>query len=735
MYCPKCLVSFNYDPDEELSCCAICGGEFKYTAEDVLGGGKYGIAREKRPAQIELATCIEEAIEFITAPNPSSTVPKTLLLEGGTGIGKSFAYLVPVLLNSAILHHRIAISTAKKALQDQLVNKDLPLLRDKMAERFAPHELQKLFTVYKGNSNYACWMAEKIVPKDGREQYSELIAQARQAGTPADYALLPGKRPYWADKASIEHCSRGTRCKLYNVCRPKPSDYAIVVTNHHILAIDSMLGGNAILGKFATLIIDEAHQLPDTLRSACSKEVSLKGVKRLSEQYKQNDLIHAALRQTSVGPKELGRQLKAMSGLCKAALKELKAYTAFDTKIISIPADPDKLVKLHDWTLHMQEVGAVLKHAESQVSQLVWKSGQGTGYDVDADELAAAGNQLTRLSRKVSAIEELLVNLCSDPEDADTNNCVTATEDGIKIQPIDIKDIYAPNLKKRALSVHLSATLAMGADFKYYSNQLGIDLDTAQTKVLNSPFDYSTRNTFLYAPWDLPKPAHDGQGAQRDKWIAAIVSEICRIVRCTRGNAFILFGARTDMMAIWEAMPARFWPENNLFGIVQEGEASATLRSYLSRPGGVLFGLKSFWEGVDVPGDQLRAVIIPKLPFPFFKDPLILRRSAVVKANGGNPFHEIQIPLMVFDVKQGLGRLIRTQSDRGIAAVLDPRIWTGQSKDSVHNAVLRRIRHPKLKTYRKPEGYGEILQKSLPFECVSPEFEHVKEAAKAFFPA
>jgi len=138
---------------------------------------------------------------------------------------------------------------------------------------------------------------------------------------------------------------------------------------------------------------------------------------------------------------------------------------------------------------------------------------------------------------------------------------------------------------------------------------------------------------------------------------------------------------------------------------------------------------------VDVPGDQLRAVIIPKLPFPFFKDPLILRRSAVVKANGGNPFHEIQIPLMVFDVKQGLGRLIRTQSDRGIAAVLDPRIWTGQSKDSVHNAVLRRIRHPKLKTYRKPEGYGEILQKSLPFECVSPEFEHVKEAAKAFFPA
>jgi len=673
-------------------------------AKDILQHGQFEITREVRPTQVEMARDIEKMLQ-----KPDGT----LLAEGGTGIGKSFAYLIPSLLAKG---KRVVISTAKKTLQDQLINKDIPLLVEKMGLK----GLQ--YGIYKGKSNYACWLLSKEVPTADREKFKKFISPSSRK-EPADIATWKGKYPYWWSKVSAENCTKGARCPHFSKCMPQPKDYHLVVTNHHLLAIDLRVFPGTLFGQYNTLIIDEAHQAPDAFRSAFSNEVTFKGLGQTQTLLQNDDRLRSFLDDsgitTSNGMMErMDRVVKSFSALHR------KAQRSGGSEII----DPDRVEAELD---EFGEAAASLSGKLFLVGEELNNNTDDPPEEYSKDEVIGMQSRLARLEKRVRTLTEFVAAMpVTDGTPTEKNQVVVCDDKGLRIQPLNIGELVKGPLATIPHKTIISATLAMGNDFTFTKELFGLGEVTTTEKIYKSPFKMEEQ-AILYIPRHMPLPAHAGMPRERETWIKALSTEVAQLIGATRGDAFVLFSAKTDMNEVLEQLGPHFWNDTGLNLTSHDGDATATLNKYMETPNSVLFGLKSFWEGVDVPGDKLKLVIIPKLPFPNPKDPLI---GALCEQAGTKSFNQVMVPHMFFDMKQGVGRLIRTQSDKGFVAILDPRVWTGTGNRTNHIRRMEKIASMP-GNRRTRMGYGKQLLNVLGFTQITDDFTILQDWVKKFFKA
>jgi ATP-dependent DNA helicase DinG len=729
MYCPECHLKLSYADAPTVESCTLCGHPLQIAARDVLEHGKFDFSGEIRPTQIQLAEDIEDILDH----------PRGVgLLDGGTGIGKSFAYLIPLLLSIdpktlKPAHGRAVISTAKKTLQDQLANKDLPFLINKIFGGSVPPSA--IFTLYKGKSNYACWRLLDAVPPAEKDSYRQFIQRARTNQCPADIADWSGQVPHWWGNVAIEHCVLGAECPDARYCKPHPATTPLVVTNHHLTAIDAKLGAGMLLGDYQLVIFDEAHQAPDAYRSAMAHQITRKGVQRIRAIFGKSTPLRNAVNASLVTNDEvISSDLQELATKFDRIHRELREHARPNNSI-----DPRHVAEGLDELRHhagtiQSKLARVLVRAET-ARQEAKDLGESTfGDDMELGEILAAISAGRRVNGQLNGISILAEEAAALKDMASPNYVTTCDTDKIEIKPIETGELFKETMPAPH-KIFLSATLAMGTNFTHARRNFGLERDPnthTLERVYKSPFDLSLNQVLLYVPQHVPVPAHAGMRDKRQEWVDAITCEIQQIVTATHGHAFVLCSARTDMNDFLDTIPHHFWEANNLHPVVQDRDATATLAEYLNTPRSVLFGLKSFWEGVDIAGDKLRAVIIPKLPFPFFRDPLINAMEERIKARGGNPFRDVQIPLMTFDMQQGTGRLIRTTKDRGIVAILDPRVWTGKSGDK-HAPIMAKIQGNNPLYRDKRQGYGKTLLDALGFLSPTSDLRVVRAMAKKYF--
>jgi Rad3-related DNA helicase len=406
----------------------------------------------------------------------------------------------------------------------------------------------------------------------------------------------------------------------------------------------------------------------------------------------------------------------------------------------------DKIVKdLEEFRAETLEISAKVFQVQESISRTRAESAflhtNSSGPAVTPPEreiperLVAMLSRVQRIHRRIDGLLEFVnfalydteVNVPSRTAQPTTipNYITTLDDKGLTVQPLNIGTLVGPRLREIKHKVLISATLSVNKDFSYIRNHYGLESgDKTVERIYATPFDLKNQ-AIMYLPTHMPLPKHDGD-VNRTEWISAVSTEIAQLVGATNGGAFVLFSAKSDMLDVAKELEP-VWDSLGLDLIVQEGDTTATGREFTSGDNKVLFGLKSFWEGIDIPGDKLRLVIIPKLPFPSSSDPVI---AALKKAAGDNSFYEVLIPLMFFDMKQGVGRLIRTQADKGFIAILDPRVWTGSINPTTHATRLKTL---KLDPNKTRIGYGKDLLNFLGFNSITDDFTVVKKFVNKFF--
>lgn len=670
MKCVACGFSVPLTKTNSDACMA-CGKTMVKQTDDFLLHGANGLVKEVRPGQVEMGRLTEKTI----------AERNFAVIEGPVGIGKSFAYSIPTILSGK----RVVISTAKKQLQHQLAQKDLPFLGER---------LEKVVNValIKGKSNYACKLRAFDLKPEDQASFLAWLDKSKSG----DLSDLPGRRPPYWPEVTAEDCVGGSRCRWSKTCsywqaKQQIKTANVIVANHHVVAYDLRFGPKKILGDYDVLIIDEAHQAVGAFRGAYTQTVTPFSVKRIIR-----NLDKAGL---DADIKPLEKAWEAMF----SHIQDLDGET---------PSDPFEEYGEEAVKRLMELRGAVKKELAAY----------GVNRDVDPDALdgddtstAVNANldyilQLEILQKTIDRPLEALAQI-KDPG-ANTVVYINTTERKSKIvnaAPINIGPMVGPKLQQISTVIVTSATIAVGGKFDDIKYQLGLNLmpktfdedgEPVATEgplkkidelILESPFDYH-RQALLYTPYNVLQPVGPSTGftlsPEREKYISSLARECKRLIRASDGNAFVLFTSTQDMKDVYAALSEEELP-NPL--IMQEDDAESTLREFMATPKSVVLGLKSFWEGVDVVGDKLRLVIITKLPFPQVRDPVIQARSRTVKndalAKGmseqnaeSTVFKAVQIPMMLTDLRQGAGRLIRSKTDRGVLAILDPRVWTGSGK-------------------------------------------------------
>lgn len=664
-------------------------------SDDFLLSKKNDLIKEARAGQVAMGRMVEKVIR-----NPSFGV-----IEAPTGTGKTFAYAVPAILSGK----RVVISTAKKQLQHQIFKKDLPYLQQKMGIPFS-------YSLLKGKGNYACKLKSRtdIVDREARVRFNAWLDHpATEYGDLSEY---PGKRPsFWGD-VSAEDCI-GKKCKFHGECKyakavNTTAKSSILVVNHHVVAFDLRYGPGKILGEYDVLIIDEAHQAPSSFRDAFSTTITQWGYRRLARALDR------------VGMATLGTQLEKVWGRMFALLH------AHEGEVI----DPFGVAGAEALSL-LDDILSEVKTALKEEGYVVREDG---GFEFDKGGGSLDWEHIGHLEmvrRPVDRYKEALKR-AQKPDD-NTVSFFRKTERGDKlltVSPISVGGMVGPKLYQIPTVVVTSATIAVNGNFQDIRGQLGLDWRpkpdneappgveakgiswgeprNIEQAILPSPFDYK-RQALLYTPKHLPLPEAASLGSpDREAYLAAMASEIHRLILSADGNAFVLFSSGNDLREVQARLSTM--PLNGITIIAQADDAEAAFKEYMATPRSVILGLKSFWEGVDVVGDKLRLVIIVKLPFPQMNDPVVQARTRQLidravsagkdeRTARGLAFGMIQTPTMIIDLRQGVGRLIRSSSDRGVCAILDARIWTGSGK-----------RRPSA-LQKNYEGYGSQAINSIGF--------------------
>lgn len=560
-----------------------------------------------------------------------------LVVEAGTGTGKTFAYLVPALLSGK----RVLISTGTRTLQDQLFNKDLPLVSGAIG---VPARVALL----KGRSNYLCDYRLRQLggqrsiagTRDRTLERVERWAAITRSGDLAEVPGLSDAHPLWPQVTSTRENCLGSRCPDIGRChvveaRRKAAESDIVIVNHHLLLADLALkedGFGDLLGTADAVIIDEAHQLPDLATQFFGARFGSRQVELLVRDARQE------LAQARAVPNALAAELGSVEKSLAALAEVLRAtprpdWLAADTPLAD--ASVDLVRALRALASALEEAGR-----EPGIAQAAAR----------ARELAGRLDEITQADEHEGA------------------RSVEFTQRGFSLSllPFDVAPRFAAIAGgTRASWVFTSATLSVSEDFAHFTSRLG--LEEAETLAIPSPFDFESQS-LLYLPPRMPDPA-------APEFTAAVIDVAVPLIEASAGGAFVLFTSHRALQRGAELMRAH-WTTLADFPLLVQGEAprEQLLRTFRESGNAVLLGTASFWEGVDVKGDALRLVVIEKLPFASPDDALTRARIEHLKSTGGNAFREYQLPEAALALKQGVGRLIRSETDRGVVVICDPRL-------------------------------------------------------------
>ena len=596
--------------------------------------GANGIIREQidgfkpRQSQLGMANLISEAI----AKNESHVI------EASTGIGKSFAYLVPAFLSNK----KVIISTGTKNLQDQLFYKDIPLIRKTVVS-------SKKIALLKGRSNYACmYRIAKFREQKGFQSgemanlFSTLTewASSSDIGDISEFSGIAENDRLWFYATSNADNCLGSDCPDYDRCfvvkaRKKAMDADLVVVNHHLYFSDLALkeeGFGEILPETNVLIFDEAHQLPDIASHFFGSNLSMRQFETLSK-----DIIGA---EVSEAPDS--RVLRSPGKKLDKAVADLR---------LTLAQFPQK----SEWSRiqYAPPIKKAVAKLDTSINDLL----------EILEPLASRGKELASCFRRLQSVKQIFKQYL-DPEDTQVSWYEWSERNfRLIISPLEISEAFRNKLNASSCDtvIFTSATLSSQQSFKYYAKRLGIeDIESNQ---FDSPFDYQSQ-ALLFIPDNLPDPSLPNY--------ARAFGELCyELIKITQGHCFILF--TSYRMLTWTADFLRSKIDYPLL-VQGDYQRNELLQKYLKARNPVLLGTSSFWEGIDVKGDQLRCVIIDKLPFKSPQDPVYRKRLQLVSENGGNPFIDIQIPEATISLRQGVGRLIRDVDDRGIVALCDNRL-------------------------------------------------------------
>jgi ATP-dependent DNA helicase DinG len=562
-----------------------------------------------------------------------------LLVEAGTGTGKTLAYLIPAVL----FGQRVVISTGTKNLQEQLFYKDIPLVRNALSNFSA--------CLMKGRGNYLCRLRFGEFSSqptfrfmEETEHFDTVLHWARitKTGDRADITGLPENVEFWSKiSARNENCV-GRNCRDFDRCyvtrlRQRAAESQIIVVNHHLLFADLVVREGSygeVLPEYDCLVIDEAHQIEDVATQYFGAAVSNRRVDELA--------------------RDVEAQWEARGGSAGKPVRELRSLVSVSRAFFDLYRDRKDRYRIGG---EEESRERVLAHEKLQ-RQLGIVIDDIKGMPEPDETTVALGRRAGEIR---SELERILT--ASDPESVSW--CEQRERSVVlRSSPINVGELVRRCLLEPKRTVVLtSATLAVDGSFDYISRQLGVE--ATEEKILPSPFDFS-RQTILYIPRDLPVPRDPGFSGR-------VSEEVLALTRESRGRAFVLFTSFANLRAVRSRIEDRVE-----FPLLVQGEAprSEILDRFRSTPGAVLLATSSFWEGVDVAGEQLSCVIIDKLPFAVPADPLIAARIDWIERRGGNGFTDFQVPMAILGLKQGLGRLIRSRRDRGVLAILDSRLLT-----------------------------------------------------------
>ena len=605
-------------------------------------------AFEPRAGQVEMSAAVARVLE----------TGGVLLAEAGTGTGKTLAYLIPAILS----RHRVLISTGTKNLQEQIFFKDIPALSAALGVPFTA-------TCMKGRANYLCLhRLDRLNDAPGAAEHGVFLPMIREwsghteTGDRAELEDLPEDLPFWSEVSATAETCLGTECPRHDECfvtrvRQRAAASDIVIVNHHLLCADAAVRQNAygeVIPACTHAIVDEAHQLEDVATQYFGFSISNYRLEDLARDIERGAASFAVERRKDGD--EIAAAVARLRDRARSFFLELGlAHRATSTT-------REDRVRATDATLaDVRESAADLAGALDLVEATLALLQKPPAEDEDAKPIQDP-EALAQRTREVRDELRFLLR-AGDPEYV---YFVEARGRGIFLRaaPIDVSTIVRELLLDRMRATVLtSATLTVDGTFAYIRDRLGIR--KAAEVQLPSEFDF-TRQAILYLPPRMPDP-------RSPEFAMAAGQQVIEILRRTRGRAFVLFTSYAALRTVQAiAEMALDYP------LLVQGTAPRTelLKRFRETPHAVLFATSSFWQGVDVVGEALSCVIVDKLPFASPSDPVTSARMDAIRARGGEPFGEYQVPLAILTLQQGLGRLIRHRQDRGVLAVLDPRLRT-----------------------------------------------------------
>lgn len=633
----------------------------KPSMEEVFGPG--GLlekcmmgAYEHRPGQLEMARAVDDAFEN----------HHHVIVEAGTGTGKTLAYLLPALCSG----RRVVISTATKSLQEQLHQKDVPFLQ----KHFAPN---LKVAVMKGRSNFLCLTKMHALADQPMLRGMEEVDAFRQirdwsklteTGDRAELTFLPDDSELWSRIDARRETCTGKKCPQFEQCfltamQTRAREADIIIVNHHLFFADLALKQDdfgSILPEYSAVVFDEAHEMEDVASDYFGQQISNYQFEELARDGDQT------MRLAHVGTPSLLRRTQRIREKSRAFFETFPPRDGrFPFSRQEREAFVEQNREAYD-ALHNS-----LKGLETEIAALTQKP-----------------EELVRIARRSFEIRQELAFLFESNE----KNYVYWFERRNKgvflaATPIDVSQILREKLFESFDTVVLtSATLTVAGNFEFIRQRMG--LDHAQETALPPEFDYQEQ-ALLYLPQRMPD-VRDGGFAGK------AADEIATLLQLSEGRAFCLFTSYAQMNDLFERLRNRLD-----FPLLLQGTAprSVLLERFKTTANAVLFATASFWQGVDVPGEQLSCVIVDRLPFAVPSDPIVAARVRALQEEGRNPFAEFQVPQAVLSLKQGFGRLIRTKTDRGVLALLDTRI---------QRMPYGKIFLESLPRYRRTNNLGEV---------------------------